>query len=244
MLAVRSGQSRAKLGDDSEAVVREAAQPAVFRVVYDEARVVVVDKAAGVASEDVAAALARKLVHRIDKSTSGLLVLADDARTVQRLQRALAGGDVARRYRFVAHGVVDDGRYTATLVRDRGDGLRGSGPGGKAAALDVGGAVVADTVGGARVTVADARLLTGRTHQIRIQLAEAGHPLVGERVYVRDAAAAGLALLPAARLLLHAASLAFVHPNTHATVDVTAPLPPDFLAATAALGVNLARVTG
>ena len=57
------------------------------------------------------------------------------------------------------------------------------------------------------------RLETGRTHQIRIHLSEAGHPLVGERVYVRDYERAGRRLIPASRLLLHAAELRFAHPR-------------------------------
>jgi 23S rRNA pseudouridine1911/1915/1917 synthase len=63
-----------------------------------------------------------------------------------------------------------------------------------------------------RATLCEARLETGRTHQIRIHLAESGHPLVGERVYIRDFEAGGGRLLSSPRLMLHAASLAFDHP--------------------------------
>lgn len=202
------------------------------RVVFDEGRVVVVDKDAGVTSEDVAAAFRRKLVHRIDKGTSGLLVLADDARTVQRLQRLLHEGHVERVYRFVARGAVVDQAFVSSLVRDRGDGKRGSGPGGKEARMEVFGCVVVgagSNVGDDIVTVGCARLVTGRTHQIRIQLAEAGHALVGDRVYGDGRGA---------RLLLHAARLAFTHPNTHAPVVVEAPLPESFVVASRSVGVD------
>ena len=193
-------------------------------VVYDLARVVVIDKPAGTTSEDAARALGRRLVHRLDKATSGLLVLADDARTVQRLQRALAAGAMAREYAFVAHGHVVAGALHSELVRDRGDGLRGSGPGGKPACtrLVVHGRAV---VGDVSLSFGAAQLVTGRTHQIRIHLAEAGHPLVGERVYVRDHLAAGGVLAEATRLMLHAHRLAFVHPNTHRDVVVESPVP-------------------
>jgi 23S rRNA pseudouridine1911/1915/1917 synthase len=196
-----------------------------MKIAYENDRVVVVDKDEGVSSEDVAAALGKKLVHRLDKCTSGLLIVADDARTVARLQRALREGRVARGYVFVAHGAVDEGVRETTLVRDRGDGLRGSGPGGKPARLEIHNVVVRpDGTSCGAVT-----LVTGRTHQIRIQLAEDGHPVVGERVYVRDARARGMPLLPSPRLLLHAARLRFVHPGKDkAVVDVTAPLPAGF----------------
>lgn len=203
-------------------------------IVLDEDRVVVVDKAAGISAEDVAAGLGRKLVHRIDKGTSGLLVLADDARTVQRLQRALARGEVEREYLLVAHGAVTTGRIESALVDNRGDGLRGSGAGGKPSVTDV--EALALSVDG-RATFARATLRTGRTHQIRIHLAEAGHPLAGERVYIRDHRQAGRTLLEASRVLLHAWRLRFVHPVTKTVVDVEGPLPADFVAAASALGL-------
>ena len=195
-----------------------------MNVVYDPDRVVVVDKDAGVSSEDVAAALGKKLVHRIDRPTSGLLVLADDARTVARLQRQLQHGGVDRTYVAVVHGVVAAGVYATTLVRDRGDGRRGSGADGKPARLEV---VDVDVCGDlSRVVV---RLQTGRTHQIRIQLAEAGHVVVGEFVYDRDARARGEFLVDAPRLLLHSAALRFTHPGKDkSTVDVVAAVPAVF----------------
>lgn len=201
------------------------------RIVLRLDRVVVVDKPAGPSSEELAARIGGKLVHRIDAATSGLLLLADDARTAQRLQRALREGGVTRSYLLVAHGVVADARLETALVRDRGDGLRGTGPGGKRAVLDV-----RALRRGAAATLCEATLATGRTHQIRIQLAEAAHPLVGERVYVRDRRAAGLPLIPSPRLLLHARRLAFTDPSTKELREVVAEPPDDFArAAEAAL---------
>lgn len=196
-------------------------------VVFAEARVVIVNKPCGVTSEDLAAAYGKKLVHRIDRATSGLVVLADDARTVQRLQRELAAGGVQRTYLCLAHGVVASQTVTSWLVRDRGDGLRGSGPAGvgQQATCHVrtlaSGAFDDDTA----VSLLAVTLVTGRTHQIRIQLAEAGHMLVGEPVYRRDHAARGDVEIVHPRLLLHAWQLRFPHPNTHAAVEVEAPAP-------------------
>lgn len=203
-------------------------------VVFDDARVVVVNKPCGVTSEDLAAAWQKKLVHRIDRATSGLVVLADDARTVQRLHRSMASGGVQRTYLCLAHGVVASRTLTTWLVRDRGDGLRGSGPAG----VGQESTSVVQTLACGRfdddfdddtavnVSLLAVTLVTGRTHQIRIQLAEAGHMLVGEPVYRRDHAARGEVELAWPRLLLHAWRLRFAHPNTHTAVDVEAPAPP------------------
>jgi 23S rRNA pseudouridine1911/1915/1917 synthase len=202
-------------------------------VVFDEGRVVVVDKPSGVASEVIANAFARKLVHRIDKGTSGLLVLADDARTVQRMHKLMAGGRLERRYLFIAHGALQECTIESDLVRDRGDGLRGSGPLGKRSVTRI--EVVATSI---VATAGIATLETGRTHQVRIHLAERGHPLVGEPVYVRDHVAAGRSLLESPRLMLHAWRLAFTHPGMHAPVALEAAPPPAFVEVAARLGLR------
>lgn len=218
------------------------------RVVFEGERLVVVDKPSGPTSEATAAELGRRLVHRIDRLTSGLLLLADDARTVTRLQRALQRGLVERWYRFVAHGRLAPQELHSTLVEDRGDGLRGSdlrsrdlrsrGNGGKPASCQILDCVVSAD---GRTTTGSARLVTGRTHQLRIQLAEAGHPLVGEPVYIRDARRDGLTLLPSPRLMLHAARLRFAHPNTHLELDLEAMLPAAFTSSAGNLGPSEER---
>jgi 23S rRNA pseudouridine1911/1915/1917 synthase len=77
----------------------------------------------------------------------------------------------------------------------------------------------------------EVRLETGKTHQIRIHLAEDGHPLVGEKVYIRDWLKKGKEPMEAPRLLLHAATLGFVHPITRQHVRLDSPLPADFMRA-------------
>src|SRR5262249_49351631 len=114
------------------------------------------------------------------------------------------------------------------LVTDRGDGLRGSTrrPNlGKRAITHV---RALESLRGA--TLCEVRLETGKTHQIRIHMAESGHPLVGERVYVRDYKKRGNTPLESAALLPHAPTLGFRHPIPGVNVELSSPLPPDFLA--------------
>jgi 23S rRNA pseudouridine1911/1915/1917 synthase len=211
--------------------------PAGFRIVHEDAHLVVVEKPEGVSSvpyerkeTGTAMDLVREawrrqhrratatplyVVHRIDKDTSGLLCFAKTKPGERGLHRIFKQHLAERAYLAVAHGEVRPGRIESRLVPDRGDGLRGSttrGAGAPDAQHSVTHVTVIERLPAA--TVCSVRLETGRTHQIRIHLAEAGHPLVGETVYVRDYERAGRALLPSPRLLLHAATLGFEHPLT------------------------------
>src|SRR5262249_40615092 len=138
--------------------------------------------------------VALHVVHRIDRATSGLLMFAKTKSAELGLAAQLRAHTVTRSYLCVAHGAVAPAqpgslppgtlRIESYLVRDRGDGLRGAPPGrdrGKGGAPHAG---AGRPLRGA--TLCRARLETGKTHQIRIHLAEAGHPLVGEPVYLRD----------------------------------------------------------
>jgi 23S rRNA pseudouridine1911/1915/1917 synthase len=162
------------------------------------------------------------VVHRIDRATSGLLAFAKTKRAELGLAAQLRAHTMERMYTCVAHGVVTAGRIESQLVADRGDGLRGSSSSGqgKRAVTHV---VVRDALRGA--TLCEVRLETGKTHQIRIHLAESGHPLVGETVYIREYAGP---IIASPRLLLHATTLGFAHPVSGERVLLEAPLPPDF----------------
>ena len=167
------------------------------------------------------------VVHRIDKETSGLTIFARTKTAERSLARQFREHTVERTYIAVTHGTLRSQRIESRLVLDRGDGLRGSTrrPGeGKRAVTHV--EAVERLVG---ATLCRVHLETGRTHQIRVHLAEAGHPIVGERVYIRDFVARGGKPIASSRLLLHAATLAFEHPVTGGRVALTAPLPRDFL---------------
>ncbi|HYX23169.1 MAG TPA: RluA family pseudouridine synthase [Thermoanaerobaculia bacterium] len=178
-----------------------------------------------------------RTVQRLDKETSGLVVFARSVPAQRHLQRQLAAHTVLRRYLAIAHGAAADAVYETMFVPDRGDGLRGSWgvfrPGRGEAPVEAREAItrvqVLERLPGA--TLLACELETGRQHQIRIHLAEAGHPLVGETVYVRDYLRENRGpLLPAPRPMLHAAVLGFVHPRTEKIVRFEEPPPDDFTA--------------
>jgi 23S rRNA pseudouridine1911/1915/1917 synthase len=181
-----------------------------------------------------------RAVQRLDKETSGLVVFARTIPAQRHLQRQFTEHTALRRYLAVVHGRAQAAVYDSMLVADRGDGLRGSrrphplapspiapppaGRGGTPSRRAVTHVATVERLRGA--TLVSCRLETGRTHQIRIHLSEAGHPLLGETVYIRDFAGPRL---PAPRLMLHAAELGFVHPRTGKEIRFEDPPPEDFM---------------
>jgi 23S rRNA pseudouridine1911/1915/1917 synthase len=167
-----------------------------------------------------------RIVHRLDKETSGLVVFARTALAERGLGRQFHAHTVTRRYLAVIPGFLPGQTISSRLVRDRGDGRRGSTdlPGlGKEAVTHV---EVVERVPG--YTLLGCRLETGRTHQIRIHLAEAGHPVCGEKVYcIRRDGSVVADQSQAPRLALHAAELGFVHPITGQSLHWSMPLPAD-----------------
>ncbi|HKI03386.1 MAG TPA: RluA family pseudouridine synthase [Thermoanaerobaculia bacterium] len=175
-----------------------------------------------------------RTVQRLDKETSGLVVFARTIAAQRNLQEQLAAHTVTRRYLAIAHGAVRDAVYETQFVADRGDGLRGSWgvfrrARGEAAPPEAREAItrvqMQERLPGATLVVCE--LETGRQHQIRIHLAEAGHPLLGETVYIRDWRGP---LLPAPRPMLHATVLGFAHPRTGRPTRFEEPPPSDFTA--------------
>jgi 23S rRNA pseudouridine1911/1915/1917 synthase len=179
-----------------------------------------------------------RAVQRLDKETSGLVVFARSIPAQRDLQAQLGEHSVLRRYLALVHGAAEDAVYETLFVPNRGDGLRGSwgifrAPRGESppeAREAITRVKVEERLQGA--TKVGCELETGRQHQIRIHLAEAGHPLVGETVYIRDYRGP---LLPAPRPMLHAAVLGFVHPRTGKRVRFEEPPPEDFVAVLARL---------
>jgi 23S rRNA pseudouridine1911/1915/1917 synthase len=252
---VRAGQ-RVSL---DRAAPRPDTTPAGFRVVFEDAHLVVIDKPSGISSVpydrketgtamDLVRAVWRRkgkratatplyIVHRIDKDTSGLLCFAKTRLAERALHTVFQRHTATRAYLALAEGEVGAMRIESHLLADRGDGLRGSTrhPGQTEHAQHA-----VTYVEPLRrlpdATLCRVRLETGRTHQIRIHLAERGHPIVGETVYIRDLLRAGRTPISSPRLMLHAASLGFPHPVTGVTLAWTAPPPPDFAAVFESLG--------
>jgi 23S rRNA pseudouridine1911/1915/1917 synthase len=164
------------------------------------------------------------VVHRLDRDTSGLLVVAKTDAAYAALVEAIRERRVERRYLALVAGAfgLPTGRIEAPVGRLLTDRTRmGVRPDGREAVTDF--RVLESLVA---VSLIEAKLATGRTHQIRVHLAHVGHPVVGDRTYGRSAQhlAGQLGL---ERPFLHACSLRFRHPMTGAEVDVAEPLPGD-----------------
>ncbi len=227
-----------------------------IRVVFEDADVVVVDKPAGMVVHPapgnwsgtlVNALLGRGqglaagggperagLVHRLDKETSGLLIVAKSDRAHASLAKQIAARSVKRRYACLSWGHLDDDRVTVEkpIARDPNDRTR------MAVRAD-GRSARTDFVRLARFDSVDllrAELHTGRTHQIRVHLASIGHPVVGDDTY-GGGGGRKLLDLPPKRHFLHAAWLVFAHPVTGERVDLRSPLPDE-------LRASLARAAG
>ncbi|MBL8450759.1 MAG: 23S rRNA pseudouridine(1911/1915/1917) synthase RluD [Dechloromonas sp.] len=164
------------------------------------------------------------IVHRLDKETSGLLVVARSLAAQTDLVRQLQARSVKRQYLAVAAGGLErDGQVEAPIGRHPVQRTRmavvSEGRGGKPALTRY---RILERF--ARCTLVECSLETGRTHQIRVHMASIGHPLVGDPVYGR-----GNPKIPAFhRQALHAARLGLVHPGSGARLEWQSPLPGDF----------------
>jgi 23S rRNA pseudouridine1911/1915/1917 synthase len=167
-----------------------------------------------------------RIVQRLDKETSGLVVFARTVAAERGLGKQFHAHTVTRRYLAVVPGRVAPQRVATRLVRDRGDGRRGSTSDpeqGKEAITHID---VVERLAG--YTLLACRLETGRTHQIRIHLAELGHPICGDKVYCHRAdGSIFLDRSGAPRLALHATELGLTRPVTREPLHWSMPLPPD-----------------
>jgi 23S rRNA pseudouridine1911/1915/1917 synthase len=256
--AASKAAHRLKAGERVEVVVpppvpeEMAAEAIPLTIVFEDAHVLVVDKPAGMVTHPgagrstgtlAAAALAHApeiagvggprrpgIVHRLDKGTSGLIVLAKSRQAYDALTAQLQQRTMSRRYLCLAHGAITphDGMIDAPIARDPRSRVRmavaRAGTGKRAVtrfrALER----------FAGYTYLECRLETGRTHQIRVHLASLGHPLVGDATYgakrsrQQDTLPADL-VEGLDGVALHAAGLSFLHPATGETVELTCPLP-------------------
>jgi 23S rRNA pseudouridine1911/1915/1917 synthase len=242
---------------DRVTVVIPPAEPTALRpepipldVVYEDAHLLVINKPAGLTVHPgagrttgtlVHAVLARcpdlpgiggeqrpGIVHRLDKDTSGLMVVAKTEAALRGLQAQIAERRARREYLALVHGAVRrlEGTIDAPVGRDPRQRTRMAVvPSGRRAVTHF---RVVERF--REATLLELRLETGRTHQIRVHCASIGHPVVGDRTYGRRPNAWGLR-----RQALHAHRLAFSHPLTGDALRFTAPVPADVEAALQAL---------
>jgi len=235
---VRAGERIAV--EDVEPPAPDARGDAPYEIRYEDDALLVVDKPAGVvvhpgaghASGTLVHGLAGRtaggdedrpgIVHRLDRDTSGLLVVARSDEAHERLQELVRKRELERRYVALVRGHPRSwrGRIDAPIGRDRDDPTRRSldtdSPREAVTHFEV------DELLGAYALL-NVRLETGRTHQIRVHLAAIDLPVLGDRVY-------GVPDKALERQFLHANRLAFEHPFTGAKVEVESPLPDDLAA--------------
>jgi 23S rRNA pseudouridine1911/1915/1917 synthase len=245
------------------------AQAIPFTILYEDADLLVLDKPAGLVvhpapgNQDgtlVNALLAHcgdslpgiggerrpGIVHRLDKDTSGVMVVAKTEQALASLSAAFAARDLDRAYVALCWGLPNPaaGEIEGAIGRDPRDRKR--------MAVVTGGGKSALTryrllaQHEAAVSLLACRLATGRTHQIRVHLASRGHPIIGDPVYLRriPAAARLLSEAPRRQLLdfprqaLHAALLGFRHPRTGADLSFSTPPPADIQGLLSALAID------
>ncbi len=254
---VTRSSHKVKAGDSGVIELKPTPQSQAFKpeamdlhIVFEDAHLLVVDKPAGLVvhpapgnwsgtllngllARDAQAALLPRagIVHRLDKDTSGLMVVARTREAMDALVRMIAARDVSRQYVALAHrdwGGPAARRVDAPIGRDPRNRLRMAVvESGKPAVTDFELLEQADAGCLVRAT-----LHTGRTHQIRVHMAHIGHPLVADELYGGQPAA-GMQ-----RQALHAFRLAFVHPVTLAPLELRSPLPEDIRHALGAWGLG------
>ena len=228
----------------------KTARPAEFPVIYEDQALLVIDKPAGVAVhggsgvsygaiESLRAARPQakllELAHRLDRDTSGLLVVCKKRSALTEIHRQLRDGEVEKVYTAIVKGtpaqasfeLADPLHKYVTASGERRVSVR---EGGLSARTQV-----RVRKRGAELSVLEVRLLTGRTHQIRVHLAHAGHPVLGDDKYGDFALNRDLARQGMKRLCLHAGRLAFAHPLTGERLRLEAALPADMAAFAARL---------
>ncbi len=221
---------------------KPAPRPLDLPIVYEDAALLVLDKPSGVAVHggsgvsygvieslraERPAAKSLELAHRLDRDTSGLLIIAKKRSALVELHRMLREGEVEKIYAALVQGrwrggereLSDRLHKFVTAAGERRVAVHGEG---QTAVTRVKPVAVADDC-----SLLELQLLTGRTHQIRVHLAHAGHPVLGDDKYGDFALNHALARQGVKRLLLHARRLSLAHPLTGVALRFDAPLPPD-----------------
>ena len=260
---VREGQRIAVLVPEPQAAVPQAEDISLV-VVHEDAHLLVIDKPAGLVVHPgagtpsgtlvnallhhvqdlsgIGGVLRPGIVHRLDRGTSGLIVVAKSDAAHQGLTAQFASRSVEKQYLAVVHGVPSprSGTIDAPIGRHpvQRKKMSVSASGGRAARSSY---AVEEVLDGA--SLLRVRIHTGRTHQIRVHVASLGHPIVGDETYggarppSSKRAEARAAIASFARPALHAAALAFDHPVTGERLSLQAPVPDDMARLMLALGV-------
>ena len=256
-LRLRGGERVVVLGAAQPPPLRAIAEEIPLDIVYEDADLAVVNKPSGMmvhvgagATDDarnrgtlvnallhrfgrlsgVGGELRPGIVHRLDKATSGLVVVAKNDEAHRRLAAQFAGRQVKKVYIALVHGWVkqDRGKITSSISRDRVRRTRMTTPrtGGREAITHYTVRRRIDSKFG-KFTLLDVQIDTGRTHQVRVHLASLGHPVVGDTLYgapreIRGKDTNGISLT---RNFLHATALQFQHPQADTLLSFSAPLP-------------------
>jgi 23S rRNA pseudouridine1911/1915/1917 synthase len=271
---VRSGEDISIVGDPQPPPLRAIAEAIPLEMVYEDSELAVVNKPAGMmvhagagATEDKrnrgtlvnallhhlrelsssSGPLRPGIVHRLDKQTSGLIVVAKNDNVHARLASMFARRQVRKLYLTLVQGelVQEKGTINASISRDsvRRTRMTTRREGGRTAVSHW---QVLRRISGpyGSFTLASVRIETGRTHQIRVHMASLGHPVVGDTLYgaastiVPKPEFSRLPRLTLARNFLHAAELEFVHPVTGDRLTLVSNLPPDLKAFMAQLALK------
>jgi 23S rRNA pseudouridine1911/1915/1917 synthase len=255
-LKLRGGERIRVLGEAQRAPLKAIAEEIPLDIVYEDDDLAVIDKPAGMmvhagagASEDarnrgtlvnallyhlqslsgVGGELRPGIVHRLDKETSGLIIVAKNDEAHRKLGAQFAAREVKKKYVALVHGWVkkDSGTIAQSISRDPVRRVRMTArlQGGRAAVTHYRVLRRLDTKFG-KLTLLDVKIDTGRTHQIRVHVAEMGHPVVGDTMYGAPKQARGKsAAIGLPRNFLHAAELEFRHPRTGVTIALNRELP-------------------
>ncbi len=258
-LRLRGGERVSLLGPASPPPLRAIAEDIPLDIVFEDGDLAVINKPAGMmvhvgagATDDernrgtlvnallhhfgalssVGGELRPGIVHRLDKATSGLIVVAKNDNAHRRLAAEFARRQVRKKYLALVHGWIKQDKATITsgISRDRLRRTRMTTrrAGGREAITHYAVIRRLDTPYG-RFSLLELRIDTGRTHQIRVHMASIGHPVVGDTLYgsPRELRAPQALSLSLSRNFLHAAALEFQHPRSRETLSFSRPLPPE-----------------
>jgi 23S rRNA pseudouridine1911/1915/1917 synthase len=255
-LKLRGGERISVLGEAQRAPLKAVAEEIPLDLVYEDDDLAVINKPAGMmvhagagATDDarnrgtlvnallhhmaslskVSGELRPGIVHRLDKETSGLILVAKNDDAHRKLSAQFAAREVKKKYVALVHGWVkkDSGTLAQSISRDpvRRMKMTARLAGGRTAVTHYRVVRRLDTKFG-KFTLLDVKIDTGRTHQIRVHVAAMGHPVVGDTMYGAPAQARGKsAVIVLKRNFLHAAELEFKHPWTGETISLNSELP-------------------